>query len=77
MLIRKELLDQPDEFINPDSCLPDNGPQCAAIQFFVVRNNYLTKRLVTTKDYVAPFLSFEMKARTFQSLYALTSRYSG
>ncbi len=40
---------QPDKDINAYSSLPYDGSQRTKVQFFVVRINHLTKRLITTR----------------------------
>ncbi len=65
---------QLDEFLNRNSRSPKNRSQGAAIQLLVIRDDYLGKRLVAAKNYVAPFLPPYSKANLPQRLYAITAR---
>ena len=47
------LFQQAHKFIHTQTCLPDDGSQCASNQHFVVRHNHLSKGFIASQDQMA------------------------
>jgi hypothetical protein len=66
------VLEQRNEFVGCHACLAKDGAERSTIDRFMVGNNNLRKRLVTSKDYVASVLALELKSAFHECSYALT-----
>jgi hypothetical protein len=54
--VGKTALYKVDEFIDAEPSLPNDGAQSSPIQFFVIGDNHLRKRIISTQDHVASLL---------------------
>jgi hypothetical protein len=65
---------QLDELFNSEICLSDDGPERAAIEDFVFRNNQLSKRIIPAKDEVASMLPEKLEANFPKRFRAFSAR---
>ena len=69
--------EQPEEILNVQSGLADDGSQRSPIELPVIRHNHLCERGVASEDHVAAFLPLQDEASPCQSSRAFSSRYAG
>ena len=64
----------PDEFIDAQARMSNDGAKGASVKLVVVRDNQLCKGLIPSKDHVATFPSFEVEAHALKCLEAVPPR---
>lgn len=51
--------------------MPDDTSESSPVQFFVVRDNYLSKGIISTENHVTSFLPFKIETQFFNALTQL------
>ena len=69
-------LQQFHKLIYAEACLSDDAAQRASVQFFVIRDNYLSEWFIPAQNDVASFLSLEIEANFAQRFGAIPARDS-
>ncbi len=64
----------PDEFIDAQARMSNDGAKGASVKLVVVRHYQLRKGLIPSKDHVAAFPPFEVEADLFKRLEAVPPR---
>ncbi|MGD0518183.1 MAG: hypothetical protein ABSA26_11670 [Thermoguttaceae bacterium] len=70
------MLYQPTKIVDRKICLTKNCPKRAPVEFFVIWDDGLSKRIVSAKYDVASVLPFDVKAEFLQSAHGFASGYS-
>ena len=52
---------QPCKLVYTDLRLPDDGSQCAFVEFLVIRNNNLREGMVATQNQMTPVLPLQVE----------------
>ncbi|OIN94791.1 MAG: hypothetical protein AUJ21_04355 [Anaerolineae bacterium CG1_02_58_13] len=62
------------KFVDTQTCLTNNSSQCATVEFFVIWNNDLSKRLISAQNHVTAFLALQVKADFAEGFRAFPPR---
>src|SRR4030066_438304 len=66
-------LSQPDKFFCAQSRTPEDRPEGPPIQFSMIRNNHLAKRIRPAEDHMASLLPLENKTRFLENFQTFTA----
>jgi hypothetical protein len=65
------MLKQQHKLVNRETGLPEDGPQGASINIFVIWDDYLSKGIISPQDHMAALTPLDAKVRSFRELLCI------